>query len=514
MIQHLPAKVYLVGAGPGDTGLVTKRALHLLSEADVVIYDHLANPALLSFCRGSAELIYAGKRAGEHALRQEEINALLVQHAQAGKSVVRLKGGDPFLFGRGGEEALALVQAGIPFEVVPGVTSAIAVPAYAGIPVTHRGIATSVHVFTAHEAAHKQESNLNWKAVAQLDGTLVFLMGVRTLEHVVEQLLRHGYPKDTPAALISWGTLPEQQVVTGTVEDIVQLAHEHNVAPPAVSVFGDVVKLRPNLRWVEQKPLFGYRIALTRPKEQSLELAELLEHLGADSVITPTIQIQPRPLTEEIRAEILRLHSYEWVVFTSANGVNIFWKHMEHLGRDARAFSECRIAAIGDKTAEVLRSIGLRADAVPSRFVQESLAEVLPVRPNDRVLIPRAAVARDALERLLTQRGAHVKVLPLYDTVPDEDGVRRLIDALRTKHVHGVVFTSASTVESFAALVPGGSLQELMQGVLVASIGPLTSAALAKFGVQPTVEAKVHTTEHLANAIVEHVRTTTQRFRG
>jgi uroporphyrinogen III methyltransferase/synthase len=513
MTQQAQGKVYLVGAGPGDVGLVTRRAVRCLEAADVVVYDYLVNPALLAYCRAGAELVYVGKKAGDHTLSQEQINNLLLEKAQQGKCVVRLKGGDPFVFGRGGEEALCLAQSGVPFEIVPGVTSAVAVPAYAGIPVTHRGMAVSFHVFTAHEAPDKPESDLDWKSIARLDGTLVFLMGVRTLDHVVNELLRHGYPATAPVALIRWGTLPEQEVLTGTLKDIVQRAREHNFAPPAVTVIGEVVQLRQQLRWAEKKPLFGYRIALTRPREQSLELAELLEHHGADVLITPTIKIHPRPLNDEIRAEIRRLSDYQWVVFTSANGVKIFCEYLEHFGLDARAFSESRIAAIGDKTAQTLREHGLRADAVPSRFVQESLAEAIPVRPNDRVLIPRAAVARDALERMLLDRGARVKVLPVYDTLPDDEGIRALIEGLTSKRINGIVFTSASTVEGFAARLTPALRADIAANVLVASIGPLTSAALKKAGITPTVEAKVHTGSHLAQAILEYAQTTTQRFR-
>lgn len=505
-------KVYLVGAGPGDIGLVTKRALNCLENAHVIVYDHLANPALLSFCAVQAELIYVGKQAGSHTLSQGEIEKLLIERAREGKIVVRLKGGDPFVFGRGGEEALALAQEGIPFEIIPGVSSAIAVPAYAGIPVTHRGIAASFHVFTAHEAPEKEQSDLDWKTIAKLEGTLVFLMGVRTLERIVHELLRHGKSDQTPVAVVQWGTMPEQKVVAGSLADIVERTKEARLEPPAVTVIGEVVRLRSQLRWVEHKSLFGFRVALTRPKDQCQELAEVLQQDGADVLITPTIAIEPRPLTDEIRKELLRLHAYDWIVFTSANGVRIFFSHLARLKLDARALSESRVAAIGEKTAETLAHHGIRPDAVPGRFVQESLAESLAVHANDRVLVPRAAVARDALEKILTEKGAHVQVLPLYDTVPDSHGISQLKEALRQKRIHIVTFTSASTVESLAGSLAAEELAELFSGVTIASIGPLTSLALRKLGLQPAVEAKIHTALHLARAIIEHVQNHSQQF--
>jgi uroporphyrinogen III methyltransferase/synthase len=502
MSEQAPGKVYLVGAGPGDSGLITQRAAECLARADVVIYDHLANEALLALAPPRAERLYAGKMADRHTMTQAEIEQLLVTKAREGRTVVRLKGGDPFVFGRGAEEALALRDAGIAFEIVPGVTSAVAVPAYAGIPVTHRGCAASFHVFTAHEAPDKERSDLDWKTIARLDGTLVFLMGMRMLEHVAAQLMGHGRPADTPVALVRWGTLPEQQTLTGSLGDIVQKAAEAGFAPPVVTVIGEVVRLRSTLRWFEAKPLFGYRAALTRPREQSEELAALLHDAGADIAITPTIAIQPRPLDEAMRRELLRLHAYDWVVFTSANGVSIFFDYIGRLGLDARALSDCRVAAIGEKTGETLTRHGIRPDAVPGHFVQEALAEAIPVRPGDHVLIPRAAVARDALERMLTERGAAVRVLPVYDTVCDEAGVRALCEGLESRRINLVTFTSASTVESLSRTLSSDRLRALFEGVTIASIGPLTSAALRQAGLDVHVEAKIHTARHLADAII------------
>lgn len=512
MTQRPSGKVFLVGAGPGHPDLITRRALDCLAQADVVVYDHLANPLLLEAAPKEAERVYVGKTAGHHTLTQDEINALLVDRARAGRTVVRLKGGDPFVFGRGGEEALVLAREGIAFEIVPGVTSAVAVPAFAGIPVTHRGKAVSFHVFTAHEADDKNESALDWQTIAKLEGTLVFLMGVSTLARVAHQLVSHGRPPDTPVAVIRWGSTPEQVTIVGTLQDIAEKVEAARLAPPAVTVVGRVVELREALRWFEFLPLFGHRIALTRPAEQSEELAQALRRAGADVVITPTIAIRPRPLDESIRTELLRLHAYQWVIFTSANGVNIFFDYLDRLGLDARALSESRIAAIGDKTAQVLRQRGIRADVVPGRFVQEALADALPVQPHDRVLVPRAAVARDALERQLTQRGAKVHILPVYDTLPNPDGIRLLRNELDAKRVTVVTFTSASTVESLAESLSREELANLFSGVGIASIGPLTSAAVRKIGLAVSVEASVHTAAHLAQAIIEHFQTQSQDF--
>ncbi len=512
MSRPAVGRVYLVGAGPGDVGLITARGIECLRKADVVIYDHLANPTLLVHAEKASELIYAGKCAGQHAMSQAQIEDLLVNKAREGKTVVRLKGGDPFVFGRGGEEAVALQRAGVPFEVVPGVTSAVAVPAYAGIPVTHRGLSTSFHVFTAHEAPDKKSSDLDWKTIAHLEGTLVFLMGTRALEEVVQQLLSNGKAPETPVALIRWGTLPEQETLTGTLRDIVAKAQQAGLAPPVVTVVGRVADLRSEICWYEKKPLFGYRAALTRPRDQSEELARALHEAGADVVITPTIAVKPRALSDEIRTELLRLHAYDWVVFTSANGVKIFFDYLWKLGKDARALSECRLAVIGEKTGETLKVHGLRPDAVPSRFVQEGLGEVIPVRPNDRVLIPRAAAARDALERMLADAGAVVKVLPIYDTLPDPEGVKALVEGLRAQRINLVTFTSASTVQS---LIEGRTKEELLQlfdGVIIASIGPLTSAAIKRAGLEVHIEAKVHTADHLAQAIVDALKDRTQKF--
>jgi uroporphyrinogen III methyltransferase/synthase len=512
MSRSQSGKVYLIGGGPGDVGLVTAKAYQILAQADVVVYDHLANPVLVDTAPPAAERIYAGKKAGAHAMSQEDINALLIEKARAGKCVARLKGGDPFVFGRGGEEALALAQAGIPFEIVPGVTSAIAVPAYAGIPVTHRDMASAVHIFTGHEAGEKDATKLEWKIISQLSGTLVFLMGASNLPIIVQELVRHGRSADTPAAVIQWGTMPEQVTVTGTLDDICKRAKEAGIGSPAVTVIGETVRLRKHLKWFEVKPLFGCRVALTRPFDQSEEIADILRNAGADVIVTPTIAVKARPLDEEFRTELLRLHGYDWVIFTSTNGVNIFFDHLSAMGKDARSLSDCRLGAIGEKTAETLRSHGIIPDAIPGRFVQEALAEAIPVRANDHVLIPRAAVARDALEKMLVERGAKVRVLPLYDTLPDKEGVQRLLAALSERRVNVVTFTSASTFESITKFTTSDELKKIFCGVTISSIGPVTTSVIQKFGLEVSVEAAVHTGRHLAEAIISYWQEKTKRF--
>ncbi len=495
--------VYLVGAGPGDAGLLTLRGAECLARADVIVYDHLVNEALLCHASQNAERIYVGKRAGSHTMPQDEINKLLATHATQGKTVVRLKGGDPFLFGRGGEEALYLADHSVPFEVVPGVTSAIAVPAYAGIPVSQRGYNVSVHIITGHEAPEKSESDLDWKALARCEGTLVFLMGVANLDRIAKELIRHGRPSSTPCAVIRWGTLPEQTTVVAPLGEIAERVRAAQISPPAITVVGEVVRLRDQLKWYERKPLFGVRVAVTRPPDQSRELIAYLREAGADVLLTPTIEIHPRPLTEEVRKELELLHSYDWAVFTSANGVHIFFEYLGRVGQDARSLADLRIAAIGDKTAEALSQHGIRADVTPDRFVQEALASAIPVLSGDRVLIPRAAAARDALERDLTARGGKVRVLPLYDTRVCESGVTQLLRELREGRVHVVTFTSASTFESLAESAHDADLPQLLQNVLLASIGPITSAAITRKGCRVAIEASHHNAQGLAEAIIE-----------
>jgi uroporphyrinogen III methyltransferase/synthase len=482
--------VYLVGAGPGDPGLMTRRSLELIACADAVLYDRLIPSGALSGAREEADLRYVGKEPGAPAMEQDEINALLVELARAGRRVVRLKGGDPFVFGRGGEEAEALAAAGVPFEVVPGVTAGVAAPAYAGVPVTHRDAASAVAFVTGHENPVKGGSTLDWEALARFPGTLVFYMGVANLPRIAERLRAAGRPADEPAAVVARGTLPGQRTVSGTLADIAQRAADAQIGPPAITLVGQVARLRETLAWLERRPLQGQVVAVTRARAQASGLASRLIELGAEVLETPAIRIVPRQVALPDPGE------YSLICFTSTNGVRIFF---ELLGRDARALAGVRVAAIGPGTAGALHRHGITADIVPERFVAEALLDALAAEPlqGTRALVARAAEARDVLPEGLRARGAEVDVVSLYDTVaePLADPEREAL----TRATH-VTFTSSSTVRFF--LEGGGEVG----GARVVSIGPITSDTLREHGIDPHVEAGRHDIEGLVEAIVEDVR--------
>ena len=442
-------KVFLVGAGPGDYQLITLRALRCLQQADTVIYDRLADDRLLSFTRRDAELIYVGKSSGQHTMMQTDINALLVKKALEGNAVVRLKGGDPFVFGRGGEEALALAAKNIQFEIVPGITSAIAVPGYAGIPVTHRGIATSFAVITGHENPDKAASTINWDKLATGVDTLVFLMGVENLEFITKKLIASGRAPNTPAAIIRWGTRPDQTVVTTTVEKAAQDAAAVRVMPPAVFIVGEVVNLRERLTWFDNKPLFGKKIIITRAREQAHRLTDMLQELGAECIEMPSIKIEPLSSYTELDETIGRLTDYQWLVFTSVNGVKYFFERLAYAGGDARRLATLKIAAIGTGTADSLKRFGIKADIVPVEFRAEGIAAALKdvIVPGDRILIPRAQEAREVLQQSLTELGASVTVVPAYRTVAERKTVN--IEKLQSQTIDYITFTSSSTVKKF-----------------------------------------------------------------
>jgi uroporphyrinogen III methyltransferase/synthase len=500
-----PGTVYLIGAGPGDPGLFTVKGVRCLHAADVVVYDALANRRLLQHARPEAERIYVGKSAGRHTLRQEEINALLVEQARAGKAVARLKGGDPFIFGRGGEEAEALVAAGIRFEVVPGVTSAIAAPAYAGIPLTHRDFTSTVAFVTGHEDPTKADSDIAWDKIATGAGTLVFFMGVGRLPEIVGQLTRHGRSPATPAAVVRWGTRAEQEVVTGTLGDLVEKSR--GMKPPALIVVGDVVRLRERLVWFEAKPLFGKRVLVTRAREQASELAERLEAAGAEVVECPAIRIVPPDSFAPLDAALGRLAEFRWVVLTSANGVRFLWERLAEAGKDARALGGLRVCAIGPATAAALESRGIRPDVVPAEFKAEGLVEALAAEDlaGAGVLIVRAAEAREVLPDELRRRGARVEVVPAYRTVESDEDATAVRALLEERAVHVVTFTSSSTVRNFLALL-GPDAPELLRGVLVASIGPITAQTAAQAGIASQVVPDRYTIPDFVEALVNHVR--------
>jgi uroporphyrinogen III methyltransferase/synthase len=505
--------VYLVGAGPGDPGLITRAGLEVLRQAEVVVYDRLVSSSLLLEARPEARLSYVGKSPGRHAISQHEINRMLVEEARAGRSVCRLKGGDPFLFGRGGEEAAHLRHRGVPFVVIPGVSSAIAAPAYAGIPVTDRRAASSVALVTGHEEAGKESSGaclgrsrracpersrrVNWQAIGRAMDTIVVLMGMEHLGDIAGQLLAAGRPPDTPAAVIQWGTTGRQRVVRSELGRVAQEAAEAGVTHPAVLVVGEVVALGDAMRWFERGPLAGLRVLVTRPRHQASALAEMLQERGAEPVIASVIRVEPIPLAAG-RLGALMAEKWEWVVFTSANGVTTFRDHLLGAGRDWRALAGAKLAGIGPGTAEALRSSGLCADFLPSRAIAESLGEELPaVSDGTRVLIPRAEEARDVLPETLRRRGASVEVLPVYRTLPDEQGIGLLRTALGDGGVEVVTFTSSSAVHSLVAAVGAEALRDCV----IACIGPITSAAARERGLRVAIEAEEYTLPGLVAAL-------------
>ena len=490
---------FLVGAGPGDLGLVTLRAKECIEQGEVIIYDYLCNPEMLRWAPDNAELIFAGKKAGAHTLTQEEINSLLVEKTREGKRVVRLKGGDPFLFGRGGEEAQALAAAGLSFAIVPGVSSAIAGPAYAGIPVTHRGKNSHVTFFTGHEDPEKSESAIDFSALAKLGGTQVMLMGVERIGAIAREMMANGMRKELPVALIRWATTGRQETLVGTLENIAERVTAAGFAAPAIAVFGEVVNLRDELNWFEDRQLSGKRIVVTRTRVQAGALTGQLRGLGADVIELPTIRIEP-PTDLRAFAELVQdAHAYDWIVFTSPNGVNAFFDLFYKLYDDAREIGGARIAAIGPATAQRVKDFRLHVDLQPEEFVAEALVREFRKEgdvENLRILIARAEQARDLLPRELSALGAIVDEGFAYRTVPetrDDIGARR---RLLEEGADLITFTSSSTVENFLAL--GLPWPAKMQ---VASIGPITSKTARDGGLEVAIEARRHDIPGLVEAI-------------
>jgi len=501
-------KVWLVGAGPGDPGLITMAGVACLAGAEVVVYDRLVDRRLLDLAPPEAERISVGKAASSHSLAQEEINDLLVAKARGGKTVVRLKGGDPYVFGRGGEEAEALVAAGIPFEVVPGVTSAVAVPAYAGIPVTHRRMASSFAVVTGHEDPTKGESSIDWEHLAKGVDTLVFLMGGANLGGIARRLVECGRTPDTPTAVVRWGTTPHQQTVTGTLADIADRVAKAGLTPPVVTVVGEVAALRDKLRWYDNRPLFGKRILVTRAEKQAGELSQALAELGAEPVELPAIEIRPRVDGKALRFALDRLDAaeYDWLVFTSANGVDVFFGHLCQQGRDARALGRARVCAIGPGTAEMLACFGIVADLLPERFVAEGVVDALSKQDimGKRVLWLRARGARRTLALGLARLGAQVDELPLYTAAAPKDANAEALARLRAGEIDVVTFASSSAVRNLAKLL--GDDVSALEKPLIACIGPVTARAARKLGLRVDVEASEHTVDGLVQALRERYR--------
>lgn len=505
-------KVYLVGAGPGDPKLITLRGLECLKAADVVVYDRLASPRLLRHVKPDAEMVYVGKLPDRHTMKQEEINQLLVDLALAGKTVTRLKGGDPTIFGRVGEEAELLYDNGIEFEIVPGITSAIAVPAYAGIPVTHRDLASSLSIITGHESPDKLDRSIHWDKVTNATGTLLFLMGVAKIGYIAEQLIKHGKPPETPVALVRWGTRVEQQTIVGTLATIETIVKEANFQPPAVIVVGEVVLQREKLRWYENKPLFGMRVLVTRARAQASELADSIEALGGEPCEFPVIDIREpegADAVEQIRLRLDEAESYQWLMFTSVNGVEYFFRFLRRFGIDIRRFHAARIAAVGPKTAEALIARGLTVEELPVKFHAESLLEQLDgkLAPGMRALLPRGDLAREVLPKELAARGVEAVEIDVYETVIAAAQDEQALAYIREGGIHMVTFTSSSTVTNLLEVLRRNGVEDpvkLLEGIPIASIGPITTKTIVEAGLQVTVEAGASTLDSLIDGIAKY----------
>ena len=497
MAKNQSGICYLTGVGPGDLGLVTLKARSVIGTADVVVYDYLCNQEILAWAPKTAELIYAGKKEGTHTILQEEINALLIEKTKAGKRVVRIKGGDPLLFGRGGEEAEALVHARLPFEIIPGVSSAFAVPAYAGIPVTHREHSSQLTVFTGHEDTKKQNPAVDYASLVKQPGTKVMLMGVKRLEEIASAMLANGADPKMPVALIRWGTTPRQRTVRGPLSEIARIVREEEFTAPAVAVFGEVVSLRDKLNWFETKPLFGKRIVVTRARQQAGELTGQLAALGADVYELPTIRIEPPRDLLEFGQMVQDAHSYDWLVFTSPNGVSAFFEMFFKIYDDTREIGGVRIAAVGPATAARVREFHLHVDLQPEQSVAEGVIRAFVKEgsvENQKILLARADKGRDLLPVELTKMGAIVDEAIAYRTLPETDGAG--IARFREEGADLITFASSSSVENFMALE-----LTLPQGLRTASIGPATSKTMGALGLQVDIEAKHHDLPGLVAAI-------------
>ena len=489
-------KVYLVGAGPGDPELITLKAKRLLESADCILYDHLASTDLLALAPVAAERIYVGKKKADHALSQEEICALLIDRGRRGLRVVRLKGGDPFLFGRGGEEAEALADAGIPFEVVPGVTSPLGIGAYTGVPLTHRGHTSVVTFITGHEVAR-----IDWSKVGTSE-TLVIFMGLSQFDEIAARIVSGGRAASTPAMAVRWGTRPDQQVLTGTLETLPPLIHQNALKPPATIIVGEVVSLRDKLNWFERLPLFGRRIVVTRAREQAGTLSSMLHSLGAEAIELPTIDIRPAPDYAALDSAVAHLCDYQWLIFTSANGARFFLERLDRSTADLRSIRG-RICAIGPATREALERLHLKVDVTAKEYVAEGLLEALAGYDlaGARILIARAAVARDVLPAELSRRGARVDVVEAYRTTLPADLGDRAAAAL-ARQPHWITFTSSSTAQNLIDVVGA----EALRHTRCASIGPITSATLRQNGVAVAVQAATFSVPGLVEAILAHDR--------
>ncbi len=498
-------KAYIIGGGPGDAGLITLKAIDCLRLADVVIYDNLVNEELLKYAPAHARFIYAGKKGGNHTLSQTEINDALLKESLAGNTVARLKGGDPFIFGRGSEEAEALMAQNVSFEVIPGVTSAIAVPAYAGIPLTHRGLTSTVAFITGHEDPTKDKSDIDWQALAGI-GTLVFLMGVKNLEQITKELIGRGKSPDTPAALIRRGTTPQQETLVSTLENIVILAHANNFQPPAILVVGTVVDLRETLRWFDQKPLFGRGVVITRPERQADDLAQLLAKEGANPISFPTIRIVGPTDWRKLDTALKKIDKYDWIIFTSANGVQFFFNRLLEKGKDIRDLKGIKICCIGPATAKQIEIKGIKVDLVPDEFVAEGILNSFATMKlrGKKILIPRAAKARNILPQGLKKKGAFVDVVNAYRTLNSGRKKEEFEELFMENKVDVITFTSSSTVTNFVKIM--GADYSLPPHVQVACIGPVTAATARKAGFNIDIQQDEYTMEGLVQSLIDRFK--------
>lgn len=499
-------KVYLIGAGPGDPGLLTIKAKECIETADIVVYDYLASPYLLEYASRDAQIIYVGKKGGDHTLSQDGINQLLVDKAKEGNNVARLKGGDPFVFGRGGEEAQMLLSHGVSYEVIPGVTSAVAAPAYAGIPITHRDHTSFVSFITGHENPNKKDSSMQWDVFAKSNATLVFFMGVKNLPNITAKLIEHGKDKDTPVALVRWGTTTRQQTVTGTLETIVEVVKKAGLKSPASIVIGSVVSLRDELAWFDQRPLFGKKIVITRARAQASGMVAALNRLGAQCIEIPTIKINAPDDLSPLKQSIENIKQYDWLVLTSVNGVKHFFDTLYDMGKDVRSLGHLKFACIGPVTKERLKDYGIISDILPKTYRAESVVDAFAdvEIKGKKVLLPRAKKARTILPEELTRMGAVVDEVVAYETGLCDEGKDELVTLLKNNEIDAVTFTSSSTVSNFMSLLESEDAQQLLKNVVLASIGPITSDTVRSFDMEPDIEPGEYTIPGLTDALLAH----------
>ena len=505
MKDKVKGMVYLIGAGPGDPDLITVKGRDCLQKADIIVYDYLVNQSLLSLAPKDAEIIYVGKKSGLHTMSQKEINNLLIEKAKKGLIVARLKGGDPFIFGRGGEEAMELSNEGIKFEIVPGITSAIAVPAYAGIPLTHRDFASTVCFITGHEDPTKEMSGIKWDALTKCFGTLIFLMGIGNIKKIARKLTENGMPSHSPVAVIGSGTIPAQRTITGTLANISQKAKDAVLTPPGVIVVGDVVNLREHINWFESRLLFGKRILVTRPEDQAADLIRALSELGAQCLLFPTIKIIPPARWKGLDEAIKGLSSYDWILFTSVNGVKYFFERLLVASKDVRHLKGIKIGVIGPRTTTALMDRGISPDMIPDRYWAEGIVEALEGYPIEgkRVLLPRPAIARDYIPKKLKSLGAIVDVVEAYQTVKPEYSQDQLDELFNNGRIDMITFTSPSTVTNFLALFKGTSIYKELSKAEVACIGQITAEKATEMGLKVTIVPDEYTVNALTRAIVD-----------